>query len=357
MFADRLAESSERFLTARSVLTCSLLAAFIGLLKAGFSGVDPIVWSPESWPLPDGRYPHLSYGIRTLGFTLNIDSAQAFTNLGFFLIVSTLLTVSILVTRAYKSDPASGRLVALLTLSGPMTWILAGRVGHPDVFVVLGSAILGLYGHRAVIGVLGGSLLILGSPEQAVIISFCLLLLSFARSMARFRPAAIAALLTSFIGWLSLTVWSLTLTRDSRSSIYLELLPGAIERFFIQFPVIVYAGFGCTVLFVLAALLSEAWRGAVFIFLGSVAIPLFVTATTGDQGRVLVCISLVSVFGLGLRYGHTVSHLLEIKLRHPLTASLVVVLFLPAIDVTGNVIRTPWALYYPYIQAYLINGF
>ena len=345
----------EDFFTRRSVFFCSLLAAVVGVTKAGFSGVDSIVWSPETWPMPDGQYPQLSYGIRTIGFFLGIDTPQAFTNLGFALILITLVVISLLMTRAFKSDRPSGKLVVLITLSGPLTWILAGRIGHPDTFVLLGSAALGLFGHRVVVGILGGLLLVLGSPEQAVLISLSLLILTLAPSLSPLRKGAVAALATSSISWISLTTWSQTLQRDTRSSIYLELLPLAFERFFVQFPVIAYAGYGLTVLFVLAALLSESWRGGIAILLGAIAVPLLATATTGDQGRVLVCMSTTSIIALGLRFGGSLRTWLEARLRYPFMTLFAIVLFLPAIDVTGNIIRTPWSLYYPYIQAYLIN--
>lgn len=346
----------ESFLDRRSVLALGLVAGTLGILKAGLSGIDPIMWSPESWPEPDGRYPHLSYGIRTIAYLLGASEPQDFTNIGYGLIAATILLLAGLLALTFRNDVGAGRLAAMMLLSGPPIWVLAGRVGHPDVFILLGGAIIGLKGRRSAWVVLGTLLCVLGAPEQALLVAASMVLLSLASTFREYRRGALLSLGLAIAAWLGLNYWSFLLGKPSRGSILIELLPGAIERFFIQFPIILYAGFGISLLVIAWLCVSTRKRDTAIILTSVILIPLIATAATGDQGRVLVSISFAATCAIVLNASGSFLDFFGKRLAYPMTLVALLVLYAPAIDVTGNKVRSPWALYYPYIQAYLLDN-
>ena len=343
----------EDWFTARTVLTVGLLAALVALVKSGLDGFETAPIPSDLWPQPLPGYPFFSYGIRAIAWMTSPQTQVHYTVMGMLLVLATLFLGALIIDRSVKNLP--GRLTALVLLGGPIVWILAGRVGHPDAFAILGGLILGLLGRRVWWAVSGAVVASIGSPEQAAVKSLSLLIVSASPALRAWRRGAFLALSFSLVAWSGLTLWSSMLNYESRLLLLPELLGLSFERFFLHFPLIMYTGFGLTLpLIVLAALVSTR-RGAVLIFIGAIGVPLFFTLVTMDQSRILAIAAAASSTAIASRYAGLATVLLQQTVRYPLTLIAGLLLFLPALDVTGNILRQPWERYFPYLQIYVID--
>jgi len=125
------------------------------------------VWSLSSWPVPVDMYPALSYGMRSLAYAAGTESVAGYSAIGLLLI---LLTIGVVIFLAGREPEGTyARWFVIMILSGPIVWVLSGRLAHSDAFVLLGGALMGIAGRRLMAGLLGASLAILGSPEQAIV--------------------------------------------------------------------------------------------------------------------------------------------------------------------------------------------
>lgn len=352
----RLAKVSSRleaWCGRRHVVTLSFVTALVAILKGGLAGFDPPVWSLESWPYPVDLYPYLRYGTRGFGWLVGADSTAQYAWMSIGLIVATIAIVGLVIDKT--QDRIDARWIVIVFFSGPIMWIVAGRIVHSDVLLILGGAILGFLGSRYRWAVAGALLAILSNPEQAVALSLCLLILATSAPFRHLlKPAALAVGLSS-VAWASLTMWSMSRGAITRSGLLVELLPLSLERFFVQLPLQLYAGFGVALLVIVWAMLSQERRGLVAVTLGALVLPLILTATTLDQSRVLVCASIATTSAILATYGPQVRAALAQRTQFPLATTLILVLTLPAIELTSNIIRIPWAVYYPYLQAYILD--
>ena len=349
----RAAERSEHWLGQRGVVVLGVLAALIAFAKSGISGLNAPVFPLASWPEPVNMYPFNSYGFRILGRVLNIESTAGYALMGAVLIIATVLLAGLLFARTSRPDVA--RLLVMIVLSGPVVWVLTGRIVHTDAFVILGGIVLGTVGTRLPWAAVGALLTILGGPEQAVVLSLGLYLLSVAPAFRHYRRGAAVALGMSAFGWVALSAWSRAMGVPDRAELFLLLWKRSVSIFFVQIPLQLYAGFALSLLVILWSLADQRRRDALIVIVAALGIPLAMTALTTDQSRVLVCVSIATTTAILVRYGPSFYDVLRRTIRYPLAVTAGVAILLPALELTGNFVRVPWEHWYPFFQAYIVD--
>ena len=354
MRARRLLCWLESQLTHRSIYVVGIVVTGISLLKSGVTGTEADIWSLDSWPNPVDMYPPLTYGTRGIGWILGVETNTGYAVIGACLLVATASLICFLAARRCNSEV--GVWVVVVLLSGPSLWILSGRLVHTDAFVVMGAAIVAFAGGQLRWAAIGAVVASLGSPEQAVITFACLSLLTFVPRYRNQLQGALLATGLSLMTLISLTAWANSLGVGTRSSVFLELIRRSVEIFLTQLPLTLYSGFGISIVVIAYAALKERVTHSLVVLVASIAVPLLATALTTDQSRVLVIASSAPVIFLVVRNGAEIVALLRRWMTFPIAVTFLVVTGLPAIEVTGWVIRIPWTNYFSYLQTYVIDG-
>lgn len=350
----RLLHWLETQLTARSIYAVGALIAVISLVKTGVTGTEAIVWSTSSFPDPVDMYPQLSYGTRSIAYLLGLETNVGYSVMGIAFFVATDFLICLLASRVLPRQEAVW--VIVLLLSGPMLWVLSGRLVHTDAFVLMGAVVVAFGGRRLWLALLGAVLASLGSPEQALIAFGCLSLLGVVPRYRSQLPGAVLAAGFSALAFASLTMWASSLGVATRSSVFLDLIKRSIGIFATQFPLTLYSGFGLSLAVVVFALLNERFRWALVVFLASVFLPLTFAALTTDQSRILVITSSAVVTALVIHNSKPIVGILRQRLKYPVALTFLLASTQPAIEVTGWTIRVPWINYYSYFQAYIVSS-
>ena len=298
-------------------------------------------------------YPSLSYGERTVAWLFRVESTGGYVALGWVTVAVCVVFISLMVRRAFDGDIA--RWAAMVILAGPIMWVVFGRVVHGDVFVIVAGIMLGLFGRKVPAAAAAALLALAGNPEQAVVMSVCLGVVSLAQPFKAWRRGVTAAIVVSVAGWLLLNAWSRSAGVPTRLDVLGEKVRLSLELFFMQLPLQIYAGFGLSALVIIWAVADQRRVDAVLLVVGVLGIPLAMTAITTDQSRVLVSTSTAALAAVLVAYGPSLFDLLNAKVHYPLALTASVLLFLPAIELTGNFIRVPWVNLFPFVQYYLVD--
>lgn len=343
----------EHQLGRRSVFAVGLITGVLAVLKSGIDITQVYIWPLAGWPDPAPVYPPLTYGFRLIAKVIGTESREHYNLISLISIAVVVVLLPFILKQGLARDHA--RWVVIVVMSGPMIWILSGGIGRTDPFIILGGTILAILGHRIAWVLVASVLSVLGNPEQAVIMTLCLLLVSASpRLRDRTRGAAIAVVVTT-ASWASLNLWSRSLNVPSRTDYFGDLWKQSLTNFFVQIPLELYAGFGFAGIVVAWAIVDQTrWR-MVVVLLGAVVIPLAITALTLDQTRVLVCCSAAAVAALVHAYGPAVYERIARMTTSPLALTFVVTLALPAIELAATKVRTPWESLFPYLQAYVLG--
>ena len=191
----------------------------------------------------------------------------------------------------------------------------------------------------------------------ATTISHCqrsVLVVSLHRSLKPWRLPALIALILSVAASVSLTAWGTSAGVPTRGGLLDDFWRQSIQQFVAAAPIQLYAGLGLSSLVLIWAIFDGSWRSALPILAGMLFLPMIFTATTLDQSRVFICCSSAACALVITHWGPGIMEFLSTRLAIPLSAIFVVILFLPAVEIAGNIVRVPWFSYIPFIQTYLI---
>lgn len=342
----------ERGLLRLNPIVLGTIAALLATVKSGVTTFWEIpVWGLDTWPEPIPFYPYLAYGYRIVGKLTGADSQQD------YLIIAVVAWGLTLVVSSWAVSSVMPRTAAqwalLVMLSGPLVWVLAGGVGRIDPLVVMGGILIGAKGRQPFWAIAGAVIAALGNPEMSVVIALSVILVSLTQSFRAWRPGAVMAGVAASVVWGVLRWWAFLLNQDTRDGVFSENWKKSAVAFFSSFPLELYAGFGMTIILVLwGIVMSSRWERWLII-VGALVIPLTLTITTTDQSRVMALASSGAVSMMVVRYGGDARDWLAIRISQPLTATLAVVVFLPAVEIQFDHVMVPWAEIWPYLARLL----
>ena len=348
----------DKFLSGRRLWIVALLAVSVGVVKHGVSLSAPgfgQIFSLESWPYPVDQYPYQSYGVRAVAWTFGIEDQRGYLAIG--LILSLLMVVLIVWRISTSLTGRDARLAVLLLLSGPVIWVLAGRLIHTDALVLAGAIVFGFSGKRIPWALGAAGLCLLGAPEQSVAIFLGTFTLSLASRFRAWRAGALAGLILSLVVAVALNIWAGSVGVETRAALLPELLKRSIEIGLTNGPITIYTGYGLAGLLIIWAALDESRREAAIVLVACVFIPVGLTLMTSDQTRILVITSVATISMLIRAHTHSLLTILDLPGRVGLGVIAAAVIFLPALQVQGREIPSPWATFFFYFQSYVVESF
>lgn len=165
---------------------------------------DAYLPASQALPKPIG-YFSASLGNLIIAKFLGIKTIDSWVALhALLLILSFILIVALILNNSIYNK--SDLLLIVFTLSSLQT--LTGTLGKYDVLTFFGGCCL-ILAKSEIVASCGAIILILGNPEQAIIATFCLLLLSANTEFKVWRKRALTALSLSCLIYLFIQFWML----------------------------------------------------------------------------------------------------------------------------------------------------
>ena len=202
-----------------------------------------------------------------------------------------------------NADPERRSFMVLVLASATATSSLFISIGKYDVVTFLGAVVLAL--GKTLPGSLAGAFIMAsGNPEQAIVASVALLVLSCAREFREARSRAVIGILVSMSVWLAVQFWfSASEMPTGRIQLLPEYLSESLAR------VVAFPGLSTwswlnsgwlliTLIVVLAPRASRVW-----ILAALVALPGIATVITADGGRVFGMIVLPAYLTSAMWFG------------------------------------------------------
>jgi hypothetical protein len=324
----------------------TLVLICFAVIKGGFT-INALIPEPLSnYPTPPSTFSSTSYGLRTLAWILRMDYPGSYVVLGLIITAVALATITWAVRRTSQTDDS--RIILVFILLGPITLILLNNIGQHDALMILGGSILGLLGRNWIWALVGAIIMVSANPEQAVVASILLLLMTFAPQLRNWRLGAGIAVGLSAVASITIGMWAHSVGVESRIGFITGLLGNSFYQFFGNFPLSVYAGYGITwvVVIWITRQASIVFRWLIGVAL--IAIPFFMTAITLDQTRVFVGLTTAAILAVLVTF---VPQMREAAVAagyaNPLFWTFAAAIFLPAIEVwSKGYVRVPYAWFF-----------
>lgn len=308
----------------------------------------------EVWPAPSGHIGGSSYGMRALVIYLDLEGFREVSLLGLVLTATFLVVIALTVSSLF--DRNLSRLALLLILGSPAVVVALSYIGRFDIFVLTGSWLVAVsvwQRHSVTLATSGIILMLLGNPEHTAVGGLVLLSLTFNPVLRNYRGVAITTFLAGAVMVVVTSVWAASVGAASRLTYWPNYLESSWANFFKNLPIVFYSGFGILFVIVLMTLLATSSRQRLVAVVALFVIPAIAVATTLDQTRVFVGVSVLPLTSLTLAWMH---QLQEAKFPQITSGRLVLfaalaVLILPAIEVDqSGSIRSPYT-WFSYVHS------
>lgn len=270
----------------RGTWSAAAMASVFIVAKDGISFASGNVanfYLPASQALPTATgYFSSSIGNLVLARLLGIDSVTGWLVLHGVLVA---LAIGLALVLAGCTDLAPRNVMVLVLLSSSAMNALTGSIGIYDPVTFAGGILLVL-GPRPWARGAGVLLLCLGNPEQAIVASVCLLVISLHPLAVQWRRTALMATGFSAVAWAAMQAWLMSSGAGSRVAVLPYLLGRSIETTMSSPPVILWSWLGCGWLIVLVLVTGTAGRARWALVISLLALPGSVTMITVDGARV-----------------------------------------------------------------------
>ncbi len=282
------------WLLARSPIWILGFGFFIVLMKTGIRtsllGIEKN-YLPIIQLFPDYHsYVSASIGPISFGHLLGVNTAIEWLLVCAAVLGACLTTVYFLLRKTDRAIAAAAALffVSISALSTQFIWL-----GSYDCFVLFGLSLWALAKGRA-LWIIGALVAASSNPEQMLVGSLALILVTLAPPLNGFRTKAYALLGSSLAMMFFVTLWmSRSEIQESRLTLLTENLKTSILQFVRDLPYNVWGWYGVVWLLVLVTLvLSRSWRIRILLLIGMVVVPALATIVTLDGVRVFAMVSM-----------------------------------------------------------------
>ena len=210
--------------------------------------------------------------------------------------VGAILLASILVIRNFPSN-RSHMLLVLAAATSTSAVLLS--IGKYDVFTFLGGALLVLARSNWV-AIIGAVLLASGNPEQAILATCALLLLSFTGDFRSMRARSTIAFAVSVTVWIAVQVWFASAGLDQgRLSLVRTFLGDSISNVIADPLGVIWSWLGVGWVIVAVAIIVMLPKQRYVALASVIAIPAIASIITADGARVFGAVVFPSFLILG----------------------------------------------------------
>lgn len=288
-------------------LTLPVQILLAGLLLFAKSGLDvalrnvqeAYIPASQAFPEPTG-YFSASFGQVWLTSALGIETTTQWVALHTALIVAGLAWTVYLV---HRMDPASTYLSLPILVSATAVGGMLVSIGMYDVFTIVGGLTLVL-ARSNWLALIGALVMASGNPEQAILASAALLVLTLLERFRQSRKRAVIGLLVSLASWLAVLAWFHSYGSGSgRLGLLIVNLAGSLGNFISGPESAIWLWFGAGWLIVVVSLLLVRGREIPALVASLLVIPGMASILTTDGWRVFAPIVLPSYVIVGIWLG------------------------------------------------------
>lgn len=253
----------------------------------GELGISALKYFPEA-----KYYVSESFGPLLLGKLLNLNTDFKWSTLYLITTLSFIFVVNIWVIREFK---IKGILILGLFSISPYAINLLIAIGHYDLFTIIGWTLYSyaVYKNKSKFRKCALLLAISGNPEQALLSSAGLFLLSLRSYQLKERNKFKTDLILTLIIFAVVQIWLIFFGAGGRVLLVILYLAKSTTFFAQMFPNSFTSLYGIFWPFVIFYILKEPnIRSKTINFISLIALPLFATIIAVDGTRVFSCISL-----------------------------------------------------------------
>ena len=267
-----------------------LLLAFL-ILKNGIHpiGTEWINWvysAGKSFPSPENYF---SYSIIPL-MIAKIFNYPPYLIWWMIFLALTFIFYFLLIINIKKIAGAEFKKILLIFFSFPFLTTPLYYLGHYDLITISGALIAGLTKSKKIV-VLGALVAIGSNPEQAIMTSICVVIFSLGTKSSFHKFIAKIWLSLSLSGYLLLKLFIGTSNDGNRINIIIGQLKDVIPDSLGRLNLIVFSIFGLGWVFIyLAHKVMKDFPCRLFVFLGSVVLPICLSILILDRTRVGVAV-------------------------------------------------------------------
>lgn len=272
-------------------LQVAFLASVL-LIKNGLSleipnARDAYIPAQLALPAPSG-YFSASLGNLVLARVLSVDTLREWMLLHGALVVLALFMAALLASRSLIAP----RPVLLIVLVSSVAFAtLFQTIGKYDPVTLIGACLFAL-ARTCPAAALGAAVMVLGNPEQAILATLCLVILSLAPDFREWARRAWVGLAVTTIMWVPIQLWMLDGGVDSRLR-SLDYFLGLSFGNFLRAPnIAVWSWLGVGWLIVLSLIWATSGRTRLALVVSILAVPVAATMVTADGARVYGLIAL-----------------------------------------------------------------
>lgn len=216
---------------------------------------------------------------------------------GHLFITAVALTVAVFL--AVRSRMASPAYTLLILATATSTGAILLSIGKYDVFTFLGGVILVLARHNWM-AVFGAVLMASAHPEEAILASLALFVLSHIHDLRYLRARAAYSILASTAIWVIVQLWFLSAGLDmGRISLITEFLGESLGNLIVDPIGEVWGWLGIGWLITIASIVLIDKKHRWVIITSLILIPALATIITADGARVFAGISLPAYIVIG----------------------------------------------------------
>lgn len=267
-----------------------LLLAFL-IIKNGLHpiGTDWISWvysAGKSFPSPENYF---SYSIIPI-MIAKILNYPPYLIWWIIFLALTLIVYFLLIINIKKIAGSEFKKVSLFFFSFPFLTTPLYYLGHYDLITISGALLAGLTKSKKIV-VLGALVAIGSNPEQAIMTSICVVIFSLGTKSSFHQFIAKIWLVLSLSGYLLLKLFIGTSNDGNRINIIIGQLKDVIPDSLGRLNLIAFSVFGLGWMFIyLAHKVMKDFPRRLFVFLGSVVLPISLSILILDRTRVGVAV-------------------------------------------------------------------
>lgn len=304
-------------------------------------------------PRPSETYKGLSVLSPIVARLLGVESRLGWWTLHAVLTVLAI-ALGVLLARRRLQSSETRRVLLVLVAASAMPVVLLSKIGHYDIWLVVGSILVSL-GAGRIAPIVGGLIVGFTNFEQGAVLVLALLAAQFSLGLAREMIRSLTFAAAAVFGRGVIEVWyrSFGVLPTGRGSLLRENLVNSLEGFVKPWPIQLYSWYSAAWVLVIAMIVGlRAERVRMFALLASLLIiPGIATVITSDGARVFMATSSASLLYVTSRllmsFEQTVEGDTAAKIGNEIVANaplcLLIMLVTPGITVWGGSLQTPWA--------------